>query len=70
MTKVRSSLSNLKPVWRDPDPEAAFKRCKEAWHATGIVCLNPDEIEKTLGWARAQEARNLGEALYGKRRGK
>lgn len=64
---VRSSLAPLAPSMREPDPANARRAAVEAWHAHGLVLLNPDEIERTHGWAAAQEVRNLGNLYLGKR---
>jgi hypothetical protein len=53
---------------REPDPDGAWKFMAEKWHREGVVVLIPDEIERRKGWALAQNARNVAEECFGKRK--
>jgi hypothetical protein len=62
-----SSLSRLKPIWRDPDPQQAWNAAQQAWREHGVVLLIPDQVEKRFGWVAARDAKNLGELCFGMR---
>ncbi len=62
---VRSSLAGVAASCREPDPRAARRAAHDAWHATGIVLINPEWLP---GWADQKQAEILAEKLFGKRR--
>lgn len=65
---MRSSLGRIAAAARDPDPDQAWKAARLAWREHGLALLNPEEIEKRVGWVAAQEARNIAEKCFGKRK--
>lgn len=68
MAAVRSSLSRIAAQARDPDPEAAWEAARAAWQLHGLALLNPDEVERKLGWIAGQEAKLIAEKCFGKRK--
>jgi hypothetical protein len=65
---MRSSLAHLAPMAREIQPDQAWNAASQAWHRDGLILLNPDEIEKRVGWVAARDARNLAELCFGKRK--
>jgi hypothetical protein len=49
----------------DPDPAAARRAARAAWHEHGIILINPSWLN---GWADRKQAEILAEKLYGKRK--
>ena len=39
---VRSSLSSVAGACREPDPRAARKAARDAWHDGGLILINPE----------------------------
>lgn len=62
---IRSSLSGLSAVCRQPDPAAARLAAREAWQNAGLILINPEWL---TGWADRKQAEILAEKLHGKRK--
>jgi hypothetical protein len=60
----RSSLASVAPMAREPQPEHARRAARDAWHAQGIVLINPDWL---AGWADRQQLIILADKVHGKR---
>lgn len=54
---------------READPDGAWSFARDLWYREGIVVLMPDQVEARRGWVAARMALNLGETVYGKRKG-
>lgn len=67
MTEPRSCLAPLAAACREPDPAAARRAARDAWHKSGIVLINPTWLQ---GWADRKQAELLAEKLFGKRKTK
>lgn len=67
MTRIRSSLAPHAAAMRDPDPDAAWAAAERVWQEHGFALINPDEVERRLGWIAGQEARNLAVKCFGPR---
>ena len=67
MTRIRSSLAPFAGSMRDADPDTAWALAERVWQEHGFALLNPDEVERRLGWIAGQEARNLATKCFGKR---
>lgn len=67
---MRSSLDPIGHLSNDPDLERSWEKMRSAWHEHGIVCLDPEQVELRVGWVAARMARNLGEQVFGKRKGR
>jgi hypothetical protein len=62
---MRSSLASVAAACREPDPRAARKAARDAWHAAGLILINPAWL---TGWADRKQAEILAEKLHGKRK--
>ncbi|MEG3089518.1 hypothetical protein [Sphingomonas sp. PB4P5] len=62
---ARSSLAPYAAFGRDPDPAAARKAARAAWHDHGIVLINPQWLN---AWADRKQAEILAEKLHGRRK--
>jgi hypothetical protein len=51
---------------REPDPNAARRAAREAWHATGIVLINPEWLH---AWTDRKQLELLAEKVHGPRQG-
>jgi predicted ABC-type transport system involved in lysophospholipase L1 biosynthesis ATPase subunit len=60
----RSSLAPFAPLHHEPDPSHAREAARRAFHASGLILINPEWLGE---WDRAQ-AQILAEKLFGKRR--
>lgn len=65
---TRTSLTPYAATMRDPDPEESFKKCRDAFHSDGVVCIRLSDMEAKQGWVAARNLRNLGEQYFGKRK--
>ncbi len=63
MTSPRSTLAHFAPLCREADPALGRAACKQVWHETGLIVINPAH----LGWAQATRACQMATELYGKR---
>jgi hypothetical protein len=66
MSGLGSSLGRFAHLNHEPDPEAAFRAARAAWHHTGLILINPEWL---TSWTDRAEAELLGEKLFGKRNG-
>ena len=66
MTAPRSSLVSVAATCREPDPAKARKVARDAWHASGLILINPAWLQ---GWADRKQAELLAEKVHGKRKG-
>ncbi len=64
MTGFRSPLAPYAASMRDPDPQAARRAARTAFHETGLVLINPDWLP---GWTDRQQLKILAEKVHGKR---
>jgi hypothetical protein len=62
---VRSSLAGVAASCREPDPRAARKAARDAWHDGGLILINPEWLPS---WTDRKQAELLAEKLFGKRR--
>lgn len=62
---VRSSLAGIAATCREPDPKAARRAARAAWHSSGLILINPVWLQ---GWADRKQAELLAEKLFGKRK--
>ena len=62
---VRSSLAGVAASCREPDPRAARKAARDAWHDAGLILINPEWLQS---WADRKQVELLAEKLFGKRR--
>jgi hypothetical protein len=62
---ARSSLAPYAALSRDPDPAAARRAAREAWHRDGLILINPAWLN---GWADRKQAEILAEKIHGKRK--
>lgn len=61
-----SALARYASAMRDPDPAAARRLGRQAYHETGFVVIDP----KWLGsWADRKQLELLAEKVHGKRKG-
>lgn len=65
MTMPRSSLAPFAARCRDPDPAAARRAARTAWHDNGIILINPAWLQ---AWTDRKQAELLAEKLHGKRK--
>ena len=66
MTAPRSPLATFAPGMRDPDPVAARRAARDAWHRDGLILINTAWLP---GWADKKQAEILAEKIHGKRKG-
>lgn len=64
MTGYRSPLAPYAASMRDPDPAAARRAARVAYHETGLVLINPDWL---AGWADRQQLIILADKVHGTR---
>jgi hypothetical protein len=62
---MRSSLASVAASCRDPDPAAARREARAAWHRDGLILINPVWLNS---WADRKQAEILAEKLFGRRR--
>jgi hypothetical protein len=65
MTMPRSSLAPFAARCREPDPAAARRAARAAWHTAGLILINPEWLH---GWADRKQAEMLAEKVHGKRK--
>jgi len=65
MTSPRSSLASIASRCREPDPAAARRAARAAWHDSGIILINPAWLP---GWADRKTVELMAEKLHGKRK--
>ncbi|QTH21981.1 hypothetical protein HRJ34_00105 [Rhizorhabdus wittichii] len=58
-------LARFATLGQEPDPAHARKAAHEAYHAHGIVLINPEWL---TGWADRKQLEILAEKLFGKRK--
>lgn len=63
---MRSTLAPYAAAMREPDPNAARRAAREAWHATGLVLINPEWLH---GWTDRKQLELLAEKVHGPRQG-
>lgn len=61
----RSQLSELAPLLRQSDPSHGRAAAQVIWQQTGLIVINPQHV----GWVTGQQAIQLAEKIYGKRKG-
>ena len=66
MTLIRSSLAGFAALGRQPDPAAARRAARAAWHDAGLILINTEWLN---GWADRKQAELLAEKIHGKRKG-
>lgn len=64
MTQPRSTLAPYAPAMRDPDPAAARRAAREAWHQTGLVLINPEWLH---AWTDRKQLELLADKVHGTR---
>ncbi|WP_347269951.1 hypothetical protein, partial [Rhizorhabdus histidinilytica] len=62
---MRSPLAPFASLGQEPDAAHARKAAREAYHAHGIVLINPEWLS---GWADRKQLEILAEKLFGKRK--
>jgi hypothetical protein len=65
MSAPRSPLAPYAPLGREPDPAAARREARAAWHRDGLILINPAWLP---GWADRKQAELLAEKLFGRRK--
>jgi hypothetical protein len=65
VTEPRSQLAPYAPSMRDPDPAAARRAAREAWHAAGLVLINPEWLP---AWTDRKQLELLADKVHGPRR--
>lgn len=65
MSGPQSSLARFSGPCRDPDPRAARKAARDAWHEHGFILINTGWLNS---WADRKQAELLAEKLHGRRR--
>jgi len=63
---MRSTLAPYAPSMRDPDPAAARRAAREAWHREGIVLINPEWLP---AWTDRKQLELLADKVHGARKG-
>ena len=61
---VRSSLAPHAASMREPDPDAARRAAREAWHRSGIVLINPEWLPN---WVDRKQLEGLAVRVHGRR---
>jgi hypothetical protein len=64
---IRSTLARHIGAMRDPDPAAARRAARAAYHETGLILINPDWL---TSWVDQQALRNIADQVHGKRKTK
>jgi hypothetical protein len=65
MTALRSPLARHAHLSHEPDPAAARRAARDAWHKHGLILINPEWLP---GWADRKQAEILAEKLHGRRK--
>lgn len=65
MSGYRSPLAPYAGSMRDPDPVAARRAARDAFHDSGLVLINPDWLRS---WADRKQLEILAEKVHGKRK--
>jgi hypothetical protein len=65
VTSYRSPLATYAASMRDPDPAAARKLAKDAFHSTGFIVLDPKWIQ---GWGDRVLVIKIAEKVHGKQK--
>lgn len=65
MTGFRSPLASYAASMRDPDPAAARRAARDAWHSTGLVLINPEWLSS---WADRKQLEILADKVHGERK--
>jgi len=63
--RMNSPLARYASANHEPDPAAARRAAKAAWHEHGLILINPTWLP---GWADRRQAELLAEKLHGKRK--
>jgi len=64
-TKMRSSLAATAALAREPDPNAARRAARDAWHRDGLILINTGWLSS---WPDRKQAELLAEKVHGKRK--
>ena len=64
---MRDVFEKLVEDHGEPDAERAWELARVAWQDYGIVCVNPDTVNRRKGWLLQRIAMQLGEQCFGKR---
>ena len=62
---MRSQLAPYAPAMRDPDPAAARRAARDAWHQKGLVLINPEWLQ---AWTDRKQLELLADKVHGARR--
>jgi len=62
---MRSQLARYADSMRDPDPAAARRLAREAFHQTGFIVLDPKWIQ---GWGDRELVVKITEKVHGRRK--
>lgn len=62
---MRSSLASVAAGCREPDPAAARREARAAWHLDGLILINPAWLNS---WADRKQAEILAEKLFGRQK--
>ncbi len=62
---MATPLARFASLSEEPDPANARRAAREAYHAHGIVLINPEWLS---GWADRKQLEILAEKLFGKRK--
>lgn len=62
---IRSCLAGTAAAIREPDPAAARREARAAWHRDGIILIN---LAWLNSWADQKQAEILAEKLFGRRK--
>ena len=65
MTAPRSTLARHAAAMRDPDPAAGRRMARDAYHASGLVLINPEWLSS---WVDRRALINLADQVHGKRK--
>lgn len=60
----QSTLAPFARLHHQPDPAAAKRAAREAWHQHGLILINPTWLQN---WTDQKQAEILAEKLFGKR---
>ncbi|WP_347271871.1 hypothetical protein [Rhizorhabdus histidinilytica] len=64
---MATPLARFASLSEEPDPAHARRAAREAYHAHGIVLINPEWL---TGWADRKQLEILAEKLFGRRNAK
>lgn len=65
MSHYRSPLAPYAANMRSPDPAAARREARKAYHDNGLILINPDWLNS---WADRKQLEILADKVHGKRK--